>query len=787
MSVSRIQPSQINNSSFVSALDQLQSNPYIDNFQRMDLEEQDISFDEENPVKKLKLSELVNQNQSQLTQINEDVQNQDRNRLNEQSDIQSEVDLSAEEYEQESRLQSNLTTKRSDNHNNRNKKSNQHQLQYDLDKIKICESEPFPLVLMNNLHLKKAISNIKASQAQIQRLQKLSNTVLYQKLYVYIFWLHFTLKIDLQYNDDMMFKKDFNKLPASELENQQQKSLKIIDQTVILMLLREKIKRKYLKLFSLLPSPKDQFLDIIPIHLAKAIQYVLIHKINMGRQMFGNPLFQVQILKLVSEELIGIEISEPTAVKTVQLFQCEGEYRSVAASQILGQSPNRKADSSLSHLGQGDSFGQQQESKKDFIQMNKNSKISKKSPQKLLSMKSLINKTQNQILQQQQNDKLPKISKEQAKKQIKEKQIRFELERRVSKIFSNKIFSRSESTREDYADLKKKLKSISTRDNPFENHNKQSSEKQNIEYDNYGVPSGVSGNNLSNVSTGIGLQNSQLSKLLFQEYKLNKIKEDQEMYERQRKLEESERKRRETLRNEKRRLKTQGVKWKIGYNLDENGVVQQSKGLRKLHDLERLVNQDPDYTQTKTTKNSGNSLNQSKIANQKASSSSINLLRKMFQPKEPITQQQNHKQGGRRNIQISQTVIEDQGGIGKFQSEKIQEMKRNISVKDILQNRQQIQQSLLQKHMSQANLRDRSMFNSDKLTNNQHETSKERQKRLEHLKEWKKKNYFGGFDSDAEGDQAASLSYRSVDSVEVSEWRDIRNSSNYNRKFKYKK
>lgn len=41
-------------------------------------------------------------------------------------------------------------------------------------------------------------------------------------------------------------------------------------------------------------------------------------------------------------------------------------------------------------------------------------------------------------------------------------------------------------------------------------------------------------------------------------------------------------------------------------------------------------------------------------------------------------------------------------------------------------------------------------------------------KQKEHLKEWRKKNYFGGFESSEE----SSLSYKSIESQEVDEHED---------------
>jgi len=89
-------------------------------------------------------------------------------------------------------------------------------------------------------------------------------------------------------------------------------------------------------------------------------------------------------------------------------------------------------------------------------------------------------------------------------------------------------------------------------------------------------------------------------------------------------------------------------------------------------------------------------------------------------------------------------------------------MRRNISVKEILDRRKQ---ESLSKNKSYVNLRDRSANLIDRKYD---ETANDRMKRLEHQKEWKKKNYFGGFDSSE--DENASLSYKSDESQDLSEY-----------------
>ena len=65
------------------------------------------------------------------------------------------------------------------------------------------------------------------------------------------------------------------------------------------------------------------------------------------------------------------------------------------------------------------------------------------------------------------------------------------------------------------------------------------------------------------------------------------------------------------------------------------------------------------------------------------------------------------------------------------------------------------------KNKSLANIR------SNNLIEGKHEENlNERLKQLEHQREWKKKNYFGGFDSSDE----SSLSYKSDESKDLSEY-----------------
>lgn len=53
-------------------------------------------------------------------------------------------------------------------------------------------------------------------------------------------------------------------------------------------------------------------------------------------------------------------------------------------------------------------------------------------------------------------------------------------------------------------------------------------------------------------------------------------------------MEEFERKRKEEQKREQRRRKNE-VKWKIGYNLNENGDISKSSGLKQLNDLQSLI------------------------------------------------------------------------------------------------------------------------------------------------------------------------------------------------------
>ena len=125
----------------------------------------------------------------------------------------------------------------------------------------------------------------------------------------------------------------------------------------------------------------------------------------------------------------------------------------------------------------------------------------------------------------------------------------------------------------------------------------------------------------------------------------------------------------------------------------------------------------------------------------------------------------------------------------RIESEHLKTLKKNASVKEILQTRKAEQLKFLTKNLSLAHInREANSFGGEGKGKTGRgafeETSKERQERIEHEKEWKKKNFFGGFDS-SEGDEA-SLSYKSDDSGDIPEWKDERNSLNYNQKFRLK-
>lgn len=83
-------------------------------------------------------------------------------------------------------------------------------------------------------------------------------------------------------------------------------------------------------------------------------------------------------------------------------------------------------------------------------------------------------------------------------------------------------------------------------------------------------------------------------------------------------------------------------------------------------------------------------------------------------------------------------------------------MRKNKSVKDILEARKNKILSLVS----------HSKYSQSRVANQDEEFIAKRQLEIE----WKKKNYFGGADSD-DGD---GLSYKSAESLEVSEWKDPR-------------
>ena len=85
--------------------------------------------------------------------------------------------------------------------------------------------------------------------------------MLYKKLFVYMFWLHWTLRIDVQFQPQT-YETTNEFIPSKKAEIEKKRQQAMVDQAVLCMLLREKLKRKYLKLFTLLPTPKDHYLDL---------------------------------------------------------------------------------------------------------------------------------------------------------------------------------------------------------------------------------------------------------------------------------------------------------------------------------------------------------------------------------------------------------------------------------------------------------------------------------------------------------------------------------------------
>ncbi|CDW80121.1 UNKNOWN [Stylonychia lemnae] len=489
------------------------------------------------------------------------------------------------------------------------------------------------------------------------------------------------------------------------------------------MILREKLKRKYIKLFTLLPNPKENYLEI--------------ERLKMGKQLFGNQAYQAKIFQFVTKELSGIEVSDPTALKSVKTFQVENEHRTALADKIIMHSnqtnsrqdstgKNRKNLHDPIQSGYG-STAKDESSRQDYIELKA----------KLKEINTREKRQEVKSVEDQQQQKMSEVKVKISDYLAKQRKIHEDkllngstqnesthISRSMSKsnIFNQQSINQSaltQSERSSQIQSKQTLKRFDLlqmtpmlqeiyKANRFQSPLIQLKLRRDTNHQKYE-------------------EHTNYSQLLFQEYQLNKIQESKEDFEIQKKKDEQE------------RLKNQ-VKWKIGYNLDENGNVKQSKGLAKLHKLEKLNDDSGPSTQ---------------------------LLRKMMMPQDQRDKKQNKDQ---QQSQRSHLV--------KQESAQNQQIKRNTSVRDILENRHNMQNQMMLKNQSQANLREKNYSMDGAI-----ESKEDRQKRMEHQKEWKKKNYFGGFDS-SEGE--ASLSYKSIDSVEVTEWKDIRNSSNYNRKFKLK-
>lgn len=113
----------------------------------------------------------------------------------------------------------------------------------------IEEDEPYPLMLLHSKYLHEGTQYLKVEPQVYLRLCALTNSLLVKKIYTRLFWIYYCMK----YQDDSSF--------------------------FIKQVLRDKLKRHYMKLFIMTNQPKDEVFDILPFLLGQAIRLTLLEKV----------------------------------------------------------------------------------------------------------------------------------------------------------------------------------------------------------------------------------------------------------------------------------------------------------------------------------------------------------------------------------------------------------------------------------------------------------------------------------------------------------------------------